>query len=382
MKGNSSPRRTKRSLIYTALYLSIGTIFFLSLRVDPTLTGVLLALIAWGLGVTTLVRWAWGLSRKRPAQHAATSTHSNAGVARGAMASALLTRDLNTHTSLRKDVVAMRAIPALHIPLKDMNLDELRDELNHCNRRLFNDSEKIYSAMELACWAHKGQTRKWRKGHARTPYAEHPLRCALRLIRKGCLDTDLIVAALLHDVVEDCALRVANELGDDTDTLSATGVITDEATGRTIALELIEANFGHRSASIVLAVTNPLAEETAPGIVPSALVKQDLYEGHIEDMLATGDMDAVLVKVSDMLDNAGSLQHQYGHVSDEMIIKLIRKYSFPLHMFIDHLNQLNKEDFEDHRNGMLIANLGHSLLKTSSSLEEIELDMRRLAILD
>lgn len=273
----------------------------------------------------------------------------------------------------------MRTIPAhLQIPLKDMNLDELRDELDHCNRRFFNDSEQIHSAMELACWAHKGQTRKWRKGYARTPYAEHPLRCALRLIRKGCHDVDIIVAALLHDVIEDCALRVANELDDDDAQAFGRSVVTDEARARTIALGVIETIFGHRVAGIVAAVTNPLAD---PLVDQSALVKQDIYEGHIEALLAEGDMDPVLVKISDMLDNAGSLQHQYGHVDDAMIIKLMRKYGFPLGMFTKHIAALDKEDFDDHRNGMLIADLGQALIKTRNSLIEIELDLLRLATL-
>lgn len=75
----------------------------------------------------------------------------------------------------------------------------------------FNDILKIYSqnhkienkqalmrAYEYACRKHAGQKRG--SGEA---YIKHPLRTA-RSVAEWRAETDVIIAALLHDVVEDC----------------------------------------------------------------------------------------------------------------------------------------------------------------------------------
>lgn len=266
----------------------------------------------------------------------------------------------------------MGAISALHVPLKDMNLDALRDELDYCNRTLFDDSLLIRQAMDLACWAHRNQTRKWRKGQARTPYAEHPLRCALRLIRAGYLHIEIVVAALLHDVVEDCSLEIANDLRTEENALDSELIITDEAQARGEVLIMIAESFGDEVGRIIKAVTNPLiAPDEAKRM--SKLVKQDMYEQHIEELVASGDLGALLVKISDMLDNAGSLQHQYGHVEDSMISRLVRKYTLPLKMLSDGLIGVRLVEWDPAHSTLLI-----SLNKTRRSLIEIELDMQRL----
>lgn len=57
----------------------------------------------------------------------------------------------------------------------------------------------VERALGIALEAHAGQ---YRKGGG-APYAIHPLHVAILLARWG-LDEELIVAGLLHDVVEDC----------------------------------------------------------------------------------------------------------------------------------------------------------------------------------
>ena len=74
-------------------------------------------------------------------------------------------------------------------------------------------SDRIERALLASLAAHDGQ---WRKGSAGVPYAVHPLHVALVLARWG-LDEDVIVAGLLHDVVEDSPdwtlPRVSGEFG-------------------------------------------------------------------------------------------------------------------------------------------------------------------------
>jgi (p)ppGpp synthase/HD superfamily hydrolase len=70
-------------------------------------------------------------------------------------------------------------------------------------------------AIRAALAAHAGQTRK---GDEDMPYAVHPLHVALLLARLG-MPARVVQAALLHDVVEDCAgwsvARVGHEFGAD-----------------------------------------------------------------------------------------------------------------------------------------------------------------------
>lgn len=64
-------------------------------------------------------------------------------------------------------------------------------------RRAYSD--RINHAFAYAAVHHLDQLRKG----TRVPYISHPANVALLLARYGC-DDDTIVAAILHDVVEDC----------------------------------------------------------------------------------------------------------------------------------------------------------------------------------
>ncbi len=96
---------------------------------------------------------------------------------------------------------------ARHVEAKPENAmfsiaPEVRQELEHLLKETGQyltpqDMEKIQGAFELANWAHRGVLR--RSGE---PYILHPLEVAL-LLADMRIDADGIVAALLHDVVED-----------------------------------------------------------------------------------------------------------------------------------------------------------------------------------
>lgn len=61
---------------------------------------------------------------------------------------------------------------------------------------------RIADAYDLAARAHAGQTRK---GAAAEPYLNHVVDVAARLSRSPRADADTLIAAILHDVVEDTA---------------------------------------------------------------------------------------------------------------------------------------------------------------------------------
>lgn len=63
-----------------------------------------------------------------------------------------------------------------------------------------HDHSKIIEAETFAKERHKGQTRK---GVGKVPYINHPIAVAKLLSDFGETDTDLIISALLHDVIED-----------------------------------------------------------------------------------------------------------------------------------------------------------------------------------
>ena len=60
--------------------------------------------------------------------------------------------------------------------------------------------KKVIKAVNFAALAHKDQKRK---DIEQTPYINHPLKVADILIDNGVEDEDTIVAAILHDVIED-----------------------------------------------------------------------------------------------------------------------------------------------------------------------------------
>lgn len=61
-------------------------------------------------------------------------------------------------------------------------------------------AEQILQAYQLAERLHRGQFRKC----GIVPYIVHPLEVMRMLSRWGVVDTDILRAAMLHDVVEDC----------------------------------------------------------------------------------------------------------------------------------------------------------------------------------
>ncbi|OLS25315.1 MAG: GTP pyrophosphokinase rsh [Candidatus Heimdallarchaeota archaeon LC_3] len=71
--------------------------------------------------------------------------------------------------------------------------------LKKCETKHWYNSELLEIALEFGKNKHKGQERKI----SGDPYFIHPIRVAINLIDEPDSDLDLIIAALLHDTVED-----------------------------------------------------------------------------------------------------------------------------------------------------------------------------------
>ncbi|MDP9903222.1 HD domain-containing protein [Arthrobacter bambusae] len=208
----------------------------------------------------------------------------------------------------------MSALPTTfpRVPLKQMDAAALVFELDREAERLLGDhSTLITSAATVASFLHRNQTRFVRGDLPRVPYIEHPLRVALRLIRWGVTDAWLIAAALLHDVVEDCAEELVSFFGDPGDT----------------PLECLTRMYGTEVATYVNAVTNPPTAKNKAG-----------YLSHLQELAASGTA-ALLIKASDLKDNAGSIRHQIGHGQDARIFRMAAKYQPALQLVISGLEE-------------------------------------------
>lgn len=116
------------------------------------------------------------------------------------------------------------------------------------------------AAASFAARAHEGHLRK----DGKTPYASHPFRVALTVRDLfGCADRAAIVAAILHDTVED------------------TGTDYDE----------IEESFGAEVAGLVAALSKDMR------------LPEEQRERAYDEALAAADWRARLIKVADVFDN-------------------------------------------------------------------------------
>ncbi|MGN9910525.1 HD domain-containing protein [Phytohabitans sp. LJ34] len=140
------------------------------------------------------------------------------------------------------------------------------------------DQDRLTEALELAAHLHRDDRR------TREPYLNHLLRVAIRIMSHyGVTDVDVLVAALLHDTVEDHP----EELGGDAEA----------------ALAELARRFNPRVADLVRAVTNP---EYDPG-----RDRHEQYRAHVAESLDRHPW-ARVIKVSDFTDNGVGVIHTTG----------------------------------------------------------------------
>jgi hypothetical protein len=154
------------------------------------------------------------------------------------------------------------------------------------------EQRRLNRALDLAARLHAADLRE------REPYINHLLRVAIRIMSHyGVHDADVVIAALLHDAVEDHPGELAGSRG-----------------GRQGALAALAAEFGPRVAELVAAVTNP---EYAPDRDTN-----EQYREHVADSLRDNPW-ARVIKASDFTDNGVGLIHTTG----PRLRKLAGKYA-------------------------------------------------------
>ena len=143
----------------------------------------------------------------------------------------------------------------------DKLLEKLKEKLTQSGMPY--DVERIADAYGLACEAHRGQLRL-----SGDPYVTHPVEVAVILIDLG-LDTDSLIAALLHDVVEDTE----------------------------VTLEQIQKKFGPDVAVLVDGVTKL-------GRIPYSSREEQQAENIRKMLLAMAkDIRVIIIKLADRLHN-------------------------------------------------------------------------------
>jgi GTP pyrophosphokinase len=135
---------------------------------------------------------------------------------------------------------------------------------------------RFEQALLFATRKHSAQTRK----KTRAPYISHLIIVAGLVLEAGG-DEDLAIAALLHDVVEDC--------------------------GGTPMLKQVRRRFGKRVAHIVEGCTDAFTTPKPPW--------RERKEQYLEH-LRTADADTRLVSVADKLHNARSILTDYREIGE------------------------------------------------------------------
>ena len=138
-------------------------------------------------------------------------------------------------------------------------------------------------ALDLADRLHRDDRR------VREPYMNHLLRVATRIIcYYRVRDPDVVVAALLHDAVEDHPAELAG--GAPLDPIGA-------------AVSVLARDFGPRVAELVRAVTNPEYDPDRD--------RDEQYREHVAESLVNNPW-ARLIKASDFTDNGVGVIHTRG----------------------------------------------------------------------
>ena len=142
--------------------------------------------------------------------------------------------------------------------------------------RTEQDLARIRRACEVAALAHHGQSRA-----SGEPYIAHPIAVADILDRLR-MDSDTLVAAILHDVVEDTA----------------------------VTLDELQSEFGEAVSSLVDSVTKMDVIDEFQGAVQDSTHHQKQVEALRKLLLAVvEDVRVVLIKLADRLHNMRTLGH-------------------------------------------------------------------------
>ncbi len=207
------------------------------------------------------------------------------------------------------------------------NREEAAEKLRLFEEQISNYTEderaKILSALNLTRKAHESQRR------SDGAYWEHPLRVAEEVVAVSG-NADSVIAALLHDIVEDQSVKLLEVLG-----LPLDPKISEEQQ----AITAIKNLFGSRVSELVGALTNPDFAKTLSeqGVDKNSSEYDEkyiaLYVQHVKEIVE--DPEAALIKFLDFRENGLSLS---ALPEGKRKSWLIKKYRPLVDMFIEKIN--------------------------------------------
>lgn len=241
------------------------------------------------------------------------------------------------------------------IILKDMSDAELLQNLTD-QGWTSQEEDDINGAFSLVAEIHESDT------HRTIPYTYHLLRVANRLVTHLDIhDSELAVAALLHDSVEDHAISLTALLEFERKNNVESQIPHDPRLQQELALHKISEFFSERVSALVKAVTNP------PGLLSSSSYEVGIenYKNKVINSLT--DPSAALLKFSDWIDNAVGINHSEQNNSSNDHFKF--KYggrlieAFENRFNQDDLQNLLSEHAKEYINTQFV--LAHDRLRTT-----------------
>ena len=219
-----------------------------------------------------------------------------------------LLQEIRTKTSLHHQTHKAEKQGLLTNAQREAFLSESQNFFESVTREFSSEDQKrIFSALRLMTTLHIPQ--KERPDH--TAYISHPLNVATALLENmQKKDADTIVAALLHDTVEDQGASLAKMWN----IRNRRSQILSE---REEALSEIQAQYGSRVRSIVEAVSNPnFNEEVREEVAKEGIIIEENslefkkrkvrhYQEHFLRIIH--NKDAFLVKLADFSSNVLSI---------------------------------------------------------------------------
>jgi (p)ppGpp synthase/HD superfamily hydrolase len=216
------------------------------------------------------------------------------------------------------------------LPLKEMDGTLLAAEIRERSRTLWPisefkdlDSATVDYAIDFAAYFHREQRRRNRGDLPKDPYVNHPLRNALRLLRYGVTDIGIVIAAILHDTLEDCEAEMAMAAG------YPEGGDPHGLPAYDYAYDFLERSFGVSIGVLVEAVTNP-----AWTVGSTKAQKREQYISNVSEEIKNPRV--WLIKFADWVDNAAGLYHNVG--GKEMVEHLTAKYLPLADIFLREFN--------------------------------------------
>lgn len=212
--------------------------------------------------------------------------------------------------------------------LKSLTADELRGVLLKESEEINLHTAIIGRAAHFAKELHKGQFRSAPPWEEKPAYITHPLRNSIRLIRWGVKDQVVILAGILHDVVEDSSEKYCDDHGIP---------YKDPHEAREILLAKIKKDYGARVAHVVLKLSNPHQDPEERKLMDEE-VRVAGYVDHVRESIR-GDHQVLLAKLSDLFDNAAGLYHVAFPGREKQTRKQAYKYSKTMPLFREELER-------------------------------------------